>query len=280
MSEELAAQVAPPAAAAAPSPPPRPLDGEEATKLIVEESMKRTESLIAEALIQSQKNGLVEVRVRFMDIERCSKFGSGVNAHSVDIVTQILEQYKYKVTNTHFDLCSQSGCYARYCGTHRLAGRSLSDPSIYVEVVASIAHLVKTQALAAAKRRMESLASETGETAKKASMKFSSSTDAKRHRIPAPAAAAAASSAGVEESEARVIDLDSEVALGVTTETPPGGFTVGDESGNCVVCYAKPAVVMFIPCMHAPCCKVCAGSVNSSTNQCPLCKAKILKMLD
>lgn len=45
------------------------------------------------------------------------------------------------------------------------------------------------------------------------------------------------------------------------------------EAEQCIVCYERPASVLFIPCAHVCCCDICSASLPTAL--CPMCRAPI-----
>ena len=255
----------PPPQAAAPAPIPqseKPLTGEEAAKRIIESNLKRAEAFVCAALLESQKNGACKFSLRFGDIDRFDSVVEERDAYAVDLVRLCVEKYKYSVDAIVMDMCSNPKCTYRSCTSCDPPGKQ--HRSVHMSV--SLSNHLKTQVDAVKKRWLSSATGSVSPTEKAAKKPA-------RRVVPAQRPAAA----GEQEDlvEIRVMPSADELAVAVPTETPDGGFQVGDESGNCIVCMSSPASVMLLPCMHSPCCGPCTDRIVADTSTCPTCRVLI-----
>lgn len=49
---------------------------------------------------------------------------------------------------------------------------------------------------------------------------------------------------------------------------------------ECVVCLSEPSSLVFIPCAHRCVCATCYAGIKKANNCCPLCRRKILQIVE
>lgn len=72
------------------------------------------------------------------------------------------------------------------------------------------------------------------------------------------------------------------VILEETTETPKVEKVFGDDDEDvaCVICLDAPKTLVIVPCGHYCLCKECAETLKSCASGCPLCRAKMVCVID
>lgn len=87
-----------------------------------------------------------------------------------------------------------------------------------------------------------------------------------------------------------VYGLDTEAGGGVSpqaaeddaaTTAAAGPLDAADDDSDtvCVVCLTNPKDTMILPCRHLCLCSECAGPLKQQTNKCPMCRAKIDRLM-
>jgi len=61
---------------------------------------------------------------------------------------------------------------------------------------------------------------------------------------------------------------------------PPKPIEEPSDDAVCIICYAEPRKVLFLPCKHLICCALCAPDVRSTRNLCPKCNSSIVDAID
>jgi len=80
---------------------------------------------------------------------------------------------------------------------------------------------------------------------------------------------------------------DGDRATATTSPSIMGGgehvVNMGDDEANddalCVICMTDVADTSLIPCRHMCLCYDCSHTLRTQTNKCPICRSKILSMI-
>merc|ERR1719491_1393379 len=84
--------------------------------------------------------------------------------------------------------------------------------------------------------------------------------------------------------------LELDAKRGHEKDSEPATKSISNDSSSscstiptCVVCQDAPRCMVFEPCRHFVCCAACGGEVGRKRpvfQQCPVCRADILRRLD
>ena len=200
---------------ALPSPSsPLPMDADKVAEAIALEIAKKSKAFVSEKLFEIQRSGQCSFSVRFMDANRAENKADLERAYDVELVKLYFENFKYTVSNVETGGCIFSDCRP-HCNFHQNAGK-------YASMHVSLQQHLKAQVDVVKRQLFPDAFSETAKLATK-----KQATEVARR----PAAAG-----GDDVVQTAVLPSPDELAVAVATETPEGGYPVGDESGNCIIC--------------------------------------------